>query len=127
VVPYAVVGIGINVHQRAFPPDLATPATSLDLEANRRISRQDLLVALLKSLEQEVLALAVLDAAREIVARVEKASTWMRGRAVEVHGPQACSGVTAGLDENGFLRVETAEGLVTVQTGGLREKPASSS
>ena len=34
----AVVGIGINVHQRAFPPDLATPATSLDLEANRRIS-----------------------------------------------------------------------------------------
>ena len=37
-----------------------------------------------------------------------------------VHGPQACQGVTAGLDENGFLRVETAAGLVTVQTGGLR-------
>jgi BirA family biotin operon repressor/biotin-[acetyl-CoA-carboxylase] ligase len=51
----------------------------------------------------------------------------MRGRRVEVHGPQACNGVTAGLDENGFLRVETAEGLVIVQTGGLREKPASSS
>ncbi len=31
VVPYAVLGIGINVHQRAFPSDLATPATSLDL------------------------------------------------------------------------------------------------
>jgi BirA family biotin operon repressor/biotin-[acetyl-CoA-carboxylase] ligase len=49
----------------------------------------------------------------------------MRGRRVEVHGPQACSGVTAGLDENGFLRVETAEGLVIVQTGGLREKETS--
>ena len=37
--PHAVVvGIGINVHQREFPPDLATPATSLDLEAGRRIS-----------------------------------------------------------------------------------------
>jgi BirA family biotin operon repressor/biotin-[acetyl-CoA-carboxylase] ligase len=126
VVPYAVVGIGINVHQRAFPPDLATPATSLDLETNRHISRQDLLVALLKSLQQEVLALAVPDAAKEIATRVEKASTWMRGRRVEVHGPQACNGVTAGLDEHGFLRVATAEGLVTVQTGGLREKPASS-
>ena len=46
----------------------------------------------------------------------------MRGRNVEVHGPQACTGVTAGLDENGFLRVKTAKGFVTVQTGGLREK-----
>ena len=125
VVPHAVLGIGINVHQRTFPPDLATPATSLDLETNRYIARQDLLVALLKSLEQEVLALGVPDAAREVAARVEKASTWMRGRRVEVHGPQACSGVTAGLDENGFLRVETAEGLVIVQTGGLRAKETS--
>ncbi|MGD0482461.1 MAG: biotin--[acetyl-CoA-carboxylase] ligase [Terracidiphilus sp.] len=122
--PYAVVGIGINVHQRAFPPDLATPATSLDLETNRHIARQALLPALLKSLQQEALALANSDAAREIAARVEKASTWVCGRRVEVHGPQACSGVTAGLDENGFLRVTTADGIVTVQTGGLREKPA---
>lgn len=121
--PHAVVvGIGINVHQRAFPPDLATPATSLDLETNRRIARQKLLLALLESLQQEALALANPGAAKEVIARVERASTWMRGRRVDVHGPQACSGVTAGLDENGLLRVTTAEGLVTVQTGGLRAK-----
>ncbi len=119
-VPYAVVGIGINVHQRAFPSDLATPATSLDLESSRHIPRQDLLLALLKSLQQEALALAIPDAEEAVIARVEKASTWIRGRRVEVHGPQACNGVTAGLDENGFLRVTTADGLVTVQTGGLR-------
>jgi BirA family biotin operon repressor/biotin-[acetyl-CoA-carboxylase] ligase len=124
--PHAVVlGIGINVHQRTFPPDLATAATSLDLETNRHIARQGLLVALLKSLEQEALALAHPDAAKEVAARVEKASTWIRGRSVEVHGPQACCGVTAGLDENGFLRVATVAGLVTVQTGGLREKPTA--
>jgi BirA family biotin operon repressor/biotin-[acetyl-CoA-carboxylase] ligase len=120
--PHAAVGIGINVHQRAFLPGLATPATSLDLETNRRIARQALLLALLKSLQQEALALANPDAAKEVAARVEKSSTWISGRRVEVHGPQACSGVTAGLDENGFLRVATAEGLVTVQTGGLRAK-----
>jgi BirA family biotin operon repressor/biotin-[acetyl-CoA-carboxylase] ligase len=35
---FAVVGIGINVHQRSFAPGLSTPATSLDLEAGRRVS-----------------------------------------------------------------------------------------
>ncbi len=117
---YAVVGIGINVHQRAFPSGLATPATSLDLEAGRAVSRQTLLVALLKSLEREASVLADAAAAKEISARVEKASTWIHGRNVQVHGPQSCMGVTAGLDEHGFLRVATASGLVTVQTGGLR-------
>jgi hypothetical protein len=38
-----------------------------------------------------------------------------------VHGPQACTGVTAGLDANGFLLVDTDAGRVTVQTGGLRD------
>jgi len=120
--PHAVVvvGIGINVHQRAFPPGLATPATSLDLETGKTIGRQTLLVTLLKSLEREASALADPAAAKEIPVRVEQASTWIRDRNVNVHGPQACTGVTAGLDEHGFLRVATANGLVTVQTGGLR-------
>lgn len=116
-----VVGVGINVHQRAFPPELATPATSLDLECAKRVARQELLIALLESLQQEVLALVRPEAVEQIAARVEAGSTWVRGRSVEVHGPQACTGVTAGLDENGFLRVRTGKGLVTVQTGGLRE------
>jgi len=124
-VTYAVVGIGINVHQREFAPGLATPATSLDLEAAKGISRQALLIALLKSLEREARALTEEDALATLTRRVEQASTWVNGRAVEVHGPQACTGVTAGLDENGFLRVRSAEGLVTVQTGGLRAAEAS--
>jgi len=49
-----------------------------------------------------------------------KHPTWVSGRSVEVHGPQACTGVTAGLDQSGFLLVQTPQGLVTVQTGGLR-------
>jgi len=117
---FAVVGIGINVHQRAFDPALASPATSLDVEAGRLISRQALLVALLKSLEHEALALPDPAAGQFIPLRVEKASTWVRGRRVHVHGPQACTGVTDGLDEYGFLLVRTAEGVVTVRTGGMR-------
>jgi BirA family transcriptional regulator, biotin operon repressor / biotin---[acetyl-CoA-carboxylase] ligase len=115
-----VAGIGINVHQREFPPALDTPATSLDLESGRRIDRNVLLVSLLKSLERETLALLDPVASSTIPARVEQASSWIRGRRVEVHGPQACEGVTAGLDDRGFLLVCTANGVVTVQTGGIR-------
>jgi BirA family biotin operon repressor/biotin-[acetyl-CoA-carboxylase] ligase len=104
-VDYAVVGIGINVHQSVFAADLSTPATSLDMEAGRRVSRQHLLAALLKSLECETLGLADPATGVTIPARVEQTSTWIRGRRVEVHGPQACMGVTAGMDENGFLLI----------------------
>jgi BirA family biotin operon repressor/biotin-[acetyl-CoA-carboxylase] ligase len=120
-VSYVVVGIGINVHQQNFAHGLSTPATSIDIESGRRISRQALLVALLKSLEREVLALAEERSAELIRARVERVSTWVRGRSVEVHGPQACCGITAGLDEHGFLLVSTSTGMVTVQTGGIRQ------
>ena len=119
-VDFAVVGVGINVHQRAFDSNLATSATSLDLEACRQVLRQDLLVTLLKSLERETLELADPMATVTIPTRVEQASTWIRGRRVEVHGPQTCVGITAGLDEHGFLLVRTDSGVVTVQTGGIR-------
>jgi len=118
--PHAVVGIGINVHQSEFPADVSTPATSLQMETSRPVSRQTLLVELLRAMEREADALADPAAAQTIPQRVQQASTWVHGRNVQVHGPQACAGITAGLDENGFLLVRTAGGLVTVQTGGLR-------
>jgi len=124
-VAFAVVGIGINVHQRDFADGLPTPATSLDLEADRHIHRQDLLVSLLESLQREALGMLDPAAARAIPRRVEEASTWVRGRQVEVHGPQACAGVTVGLDERGFLLVRTDAGLVTVRTGGIRAAEVS--
>ena len=119
-IAFAVVGIGINVHQREFAAGLATPATSIDLESGRCISRQNLLVSLLESLELETRSLHVPQAFEMIRPEIEKASTWVCGKRVDVHGPQACTGVTAGLDEYGFLRVRTEDGMVTVQTGGLR-------
>jgi BirA family transcriptional regulator, biotin operon repressor / biotin---[acetyl-CoA-carboxylase] ligase len=117
---FAVVGVGVNVHQRSFDPALSTPGTSLDVETGRSNPRQALLIALLKALALEAAALQDRENVEEILRRVEAASTWILGRRVVVHGPQACAGVTAGLDANGFLRVETPTGLVTVQTGGIR-------
>jgi BirA family biotin operon repressor/biotin-[acetyl-CoA-carboxylase] ligase len=117
---FVVIGIGINVHQRSFDTALSTPATSLDLESGRLISRQALLIALLESLQRETWGLRDPVAVAAIPSRVALASTWLQNRPVEVHGPQACVGVTRGLDSNGFLLVQTADGIVTVQTGGIR-------
>jgi BirA family biotin operon repressor/biotin-[acetyl-CoA-carboxylase] ligase len=126
-VAFAVVGVGINVHQTEFDPGLSTAGTSLALETTRPISRQALLVELLKRLAEETQALADPAAAAKLPSRLEAASTWIRGKHVDVHGPQACTGVTEGLDAHGFLLVHTATGLVTVQTGGIREPAASAS
>ncbi len=117
---FVVIGVGINVHQRDFDPAHSTPATSLDTAIGRSVSRQALLVALLKSLEREILLLSKAETANGILGRVEQASTWLKGRRVTVHGPQECAGVTAGLNAQGFLLVRTDTGLVTVQTGGIR-------
>ncbi|MGA7856797.1 MAG: biotin--[acetyl-CoA-carboxylase] ligase [Terracidiphilus sp.] len=119
-VSFVVIGIGINVHQREFNAELATPATSLDMEASRRVSRGALLVSLLESLQHETWGLDDPAVIAAIPARAALISTWLWNRRVEVHGPQACVGITAGLDESGFLRVRTAEGEVTVRTGGIR-------
>lgn len=120
-VGFAVIGIGINVHQSSFDPNLSTPGTSLDVECGRWVSRQDLLIALLEYLEKEVQGLSDEVRAREIPGRLRAASSWVRGRRVEVHGPQACTGITEGLDEYGFLLVRTEDRLVQVQTGGIRD------
>src|SRR5580658_4588102 len=52
-----VIGIGINLHQQRFPPNLATEPTSLDLETGRYTSRQDLALAILQQLHAEISAI----------------------------------------------------------------------
>ncbi len=124
---HAVVGIGINVHQAEFPAELRGIATSLRIETGREWSRQELLVALLQSLENEVMALTEAGerAAQSICRRLEAGSTWIRGKRVRIEergdGDGGFAGVTEGLDARGFLRVRTPEGMRTVLSGGVRE------
>ena len=126
----AVIGIGVNLHHRQFPAEMATPATSLDLETGRVVENETLLIALLQSLHMELSQIdspATRDAHyAAIPSRLEVISTWIRGKSVTVHGPQSAQGVTAGLDAQGFLRLRTENGTITITTGGLRERTASS-
>jgi BirA family transcriptional regulator, biotin operon repressor / biotin---[acetyl-CoA-carboxylase] ligase len=120
-----VVGIGINVHQERFPQELSALATSLRIEAGRSWPRQDLLLALLHSLDREVAALTASSdltaATRSIRERFEENSSWARNKRVCVEEGGGFRGVTAGLDMRGFLRVRTLEGERTVLSGGVRE------
>lgn len=124
-VRHAVIGIGINVHQEKFPLELREAATSLQLESSRFCPRQELLIALLESLHRETLALASPETAESaqarILERIEKVSTWIRGKPVTIEEAGAFSGVTAGLDSRGFLLVRTRDGMRTVLSGGVRE------
>ena len=118
----AVIGIGINVHQPHFPPDLSPIATSLFLETGRNWARQDLLLALLQSLDLELVALAdPASAAQSIRTRLEQHSSWIRGKRVRVDEGEPFTGVTEGLDPRGFLQVRTVSGVRTVLSGGVRQ------
>ncbi len=122
-VRHTVVGIGINVLEESFPAELAGTATSLRIETGRSWPRQELLVALLQSLLQEARALDAdtAGASLSILDRLGSASSWIRGKHVHVDEAEGYSGVTAGLDARGFLRVRTPDGLRTVFSGGVRE------
>lgn len=122
---YAVLGIGINVHQEAFPAELAQLATSLRL-AGATVGRQPLLLALLRALDREMDRLerehAGLGEGSGVLARFEAASSWVRGKRVQVPEDGGYTGVTAGLNDGGFLLVDAEDGsLRTVLSGGVRE------
>ena len=124
-VRHAVIGIGLNVHQPSFPPDLVALATSLLIETGRDWPRQELLVTLLRHLHTEMERLTaphhLPSAAEDIRSRLAAGSTWISGKSVIVTETDTFSGVTDGLDSRGFLRVRTAQGVRTVLSGGVRE------
>jgi BirA family transcriptional regulator, biotin operon repressor / biotin---[acetyl-CoA-carboxylase] ligase len=123
-VRYAVAGIGVNVNQEGFPPELSDLATSLRIESDRIVRRQDLLIAILRAMNAEINTLlqpdTFTDAVQGILARIQAKSSWVFGKDVFVDEAGGYTGVTAGLDYRGFLLVRTGAGLRTVLSGGVR-------
>ena len=120
-VRYLVVGMGINVNQVRFPAELREIATSLRIETGTEWSRVELCAALLKALDRENRGLVEDAGARDaILRRFEENSSSVRGAKVTIEENGGLTGVTEGLDERGFLRVRTAEGLRTVVSGTVR-------
>ncbi|MEK6407060.1 MAG: biotin--[acetyl-CoA-carboxylase] ligase [Acidobacteriota bacterium] len=106
---YAVMGIGVNVAQRIFPPEIGESATSLSLETGRPVAPEDFLKPLLDRLERwYTTATARPD---RVIARWEELSSYARGCAVRVESSAgSIEGVTRGLTAAGALVIELSNG-----------------
>jgi BirA family biotin operon repressor/biotin-[acetyl-CoA-carboxylase] ligase len=117
---YAVIGVGINLNHESFPAEIEAVATSLRRESGAVVSREAILAALLRYLDEEIRLLLLNEA--ELLERFAVASSWVRGKRVRVDESGGYTGVTAGLDTRGFLLVDCDDGLRrTVLSGGVRE------
>jgi BirA family biotin operon repressor/biotin-[acetyl-CoA-carboxylase] ligase len=114
-----VTGIGLNIRHRAadFPPDLAGVATSLEAAADERVSVGSLVTALLRELHQlcrHPSASLEGELHAELTARDVL-------RDVEVETQMAGRGVARGIDADGALLLEGADGkLRRVVAGSVR-------
>jgi BirA family biotin operon repressor/biotin-[acetyl-CoA-carboxylase] ligase len=121
-VRFVIVGIGINVNQEKFPPELATLATSVRAEMGRSQSRLDLLVRLLREFENDYNRF-LQDGVASVVERFSVVSTYASGKRVRVsNGTDSFAGTTAGLGPEGLLQVKRDDGgLTTVIAGDVTE------
>jgi len=125
---YAVVGIGINCNHLSFPPELDAIATSLRRELPHPaepLPREPLAAAILIALDEEIRLMirSWRGTSNGPDRDLTQFSSWIAAKRVRVEaGDPGYTGVTAGLDRNGFLRVAGDDGqLHTVLSGGLRE------
>lgn len=105
---WAVIGVGLNVGTEDFPPELREVATSLVIASGRDPGVEPVLEAVLDALGRWLRAPAssILDAwrARDVLLGNEVA--WNGG-----------VGTAAGIDADGSLLVETADGRVGLDAG----------
>jgi BirA family biotin operon repressor/biotin-[acetyl-CoA-carboxylase] ligase len=146
---YAIIGIGINLSQTAFPAELDPIATSIRRELPGPASshaesftrsvenstkcrsvesstkcREPLAAVILIALDTEIRALTT-NNLQPATDNLSLYSSWITGKRVRVEardGVPGYTGTTAGLNPNGFLLVAGDDGQIhTVLSGGLRE------
>ena len=109
-----VVGIGVNVHTRAFPEEIADRATSVALVAPSAPDRASLLAAILGGLDRD--AHVVLARGLGLVRGRLEAADGLRGRRVKNDGGD--EGVGEGIDDDGRLLVRRDDGVLTRWSAG---------
>jgi len=107
----SIVGIGLNVNQLSFPPDLPN-ATSLALVSGKKLNPDEVAERLFECLERRYLQLK--SGNRAAVKASYEDHLWRRGipsRFVRHADGQEFDGVVLGVTDRGLLRLETELGL----------------
>ncbi len=109
-VHYAVIGIGLNVNQSKMPDWLAASATSLRIEMEKQFSRLEILIRLLRNLDHYYNQF-ITEGAQPILRRFAEVSSYFKGKHVRITtATETYTGVTAGLESSGVLRVTRDDG-----------------
>ena len=113
-VHYLIVGIGVNVNQAAFPPELSERATSLSLETDRPVERAVLLCAILEEFERLYDQYGVSSFPEEY-----RANCITVGRAVSLtRAGKTIKGFASGVRDDGALLIQTEnEGTIAATSG----------
>jgi BirA family transcriptional regulator, biotin operon repressor / biotin---[acetyl-CoA-carboxylase] ligase len=108
-----VVGVGINVHARSFPEEIAARATSVALETTSVPDRGELLADLLYGLDRD-LPIAAVRGLGTVHARLTEADV-LRGSRVR---GELGEGLAEGIDLEGRLCVRGDDGILRLWTAG---------
>ena len=122
-----VLGIGINLTNHAFPDDLNNVATSVANESGRPPEREPLLASLLNAVARWYSLLHEPEGAEKIVAAWSSRSSYAAGKLVQVtNGNEVLQGRTAGIENDGALRLQTAQGIQLIRAGDVTSvRPAT--
>lgn len=105
-----VAGVGINVHQKEFDPQISETATSLELLCGRFIRRSDVVCAFLRRFE-ELYELIEQDE-EEIMRRYRALSATLGQRVQVISLNGAFTGTAQDITDDGALRVLDEEGVL---------------
>lgn len=112
-----VVGIGVNVHQRAFEEPISDRATSVALHASEPPARASIVLDVLTGLDRDLLL--VLSRGFGVIYERYRSRDVLAGRRVRNDGQV---GDALGVDVGGGLRVRLADGRTAVWASGEVER-----
>ena len=119
-----VLGVGLNVNEDAFAPEMEGRATSLLLETGRPLPRAALFARLLLEIENAYASL--LDDGGLGVRRAYEARLLGLGQPMVLHLTERgghTRGVVRGITPEGALRLQTEAGLRTFHAGEVTTRP----
>jgi BirA family biotin operon repressor/biotin-[acetyl-CoA-carboxylase] ligase len=114
-----ILGIGINLNDRAFPSDLSSIATSVEALTGSAPDVEHLLRALTRAISERYRMLQERGGDARTLSAWTARSSYAEGRRVRVSlEAEAVEGWTRGLEPDGALRVETDAGEIRIVRAG---------